>query len=442
MKDIETFTREIQQHIPGIQVTDDPEVLRDSAVDGLMPRLVITPSNAEEMGQAVALLSQYNLTMLTRGGGSRLHMGAIPEPFDVLLETSKLTRLLEHNIPEQTCRAEAGIKLADLQTQLASRGQWLPLDPPEPEEATIGGLLATNASGPKRLRYGTARDLVTHLLVVQASGHLAGNHDHENKYMHDLYKFYVGSLGTLGIIVEAGFTLLPLPACERTLLLTFASSQDIVQTVQAIQDTALTPSAMEIIDSGAANDLSALGGLQLPANGYTLALNFEGPSLAVERALDEARVVARTHGALLGDDLTGTTQEIFWRSLRNHLRGTVTCKAAILISRMDNYLQKLTVISQRYELETAVIAHAGNGILYIELRPADASSRLIQAIIALRQLAQEARGSLVVERCPVDLKRQIDVWGNPGASFRFMQRLKHEFDPKGTFVKGRFVGGL
>ena len=89
-----------------------------------------------------------------------------------------------------------------------------------------------------------------------------------------------------------------------------------------------------------------------------------------------------------------------------------------------------------------MIGHAGNGILHIELRPGDATPRLVEAITELRQQAQEARGSLIVEHCPVDLKHLINVWGRPGANFSVMQRLKEQIDPKGTFVKGRFVGGL
>lgn len=444
MIEIDTFIDTIRQNIPGIQVTNDPETLRNYAVDGLVPRLIVTPGTAEEVARAIALMSEHDLTVLTRGNGSLMHLGSIPEPFDVLLETCKLTRLLEHEAPDLTCQIEAGMTLANLQAQLATKGQWLPLDPPDPLRATIGGLLATNSSGPKRLRYGTARDLVIGLQVVQANGQIAhsGGRVVKNVAGYDLNKLYIGSLGTLGVIVEANFKLQPLPASERTLLLTFASCQDAMRAVIAIQNSLLTPSAMELIDSGAASDMSNLFGLNLPTNGYTLALNFEGNLATIERELDEARLLARTHGALLGDDLEGTEQDKFWDAIRKHLSGSVTCKAAILVSSMADYLHKLEETCQCYELESAVIAHAGNGILYIELRPGDAISRLTEAIAHLRQLAQEARGSLVVERSPVDLKRLVEVWGKPGANFRLMQRLKEEFDPKGTFVKGRFVGGL
>ena len=120
----------------------------------------------------------------------------------------------------------------------------------------------------------------------------------------------------------------------------------------------------------------------------------------------------------------------------------VTCKVAILISHVADYLQKVEQVCRRHDLEAAIVAHAGNGILYIELRPGDATARLIEAIAELRLHTQEARGSLVVERCPVDLKRRINVWGEAGSDFYLMQRLKNQFDPKGTFVRGRFIGGL
>src|SRR5260370_10647305 len=277
MTEIDTFISEIQQNVPGIQVTHDPAALQSYAVDGLLPRLVVSPANAQEIGSALKLANQHGLTTLARGGGSRMHLGAIPEPFDVLIETGKLTRLLEHEAPDLTCQVEAGMTLADLQTQLATKGQWLPLDPPGTAQTTIGGILASNASGPKRLRYGTARDLVIGLQVVQASGDIArsGGRVVKNVAGYDLNKLYVGSLGTLGVIVEANFKLQPIPANERTLLLTFSHSQGIMHTVLTIQSSLLTPSAMELVDHGAANAMSEFFGLNLPANAYTLALNFE-----------------------------------------------------------------------------------------------------------------------------------------------------------------------
>ncbi len=444
MAEIETFLAGVQEHMPSLQITHEPEALRDYTIDGILPRLVVAPDNKERAAQVTALVSQHGLTLLARGGGSRMNLGGIPEQIDVVLETQRMTRLLEHEAPDLTCHVEAGITFADLQAQLASKGQWIALDPPDAGQATLGGILASNASGPKRLRYGTARDLVIGLHVVQASGEIArsGGRVVKNVAGYDLNKLYIGSLGTLGIIVEANLKLQPLPPDERTLLLTFASAQEATQTVIALLGSLLTPSAIELIDAGAASDMSDFFGLNLPTEGYTLAVNFEGTPSAIDRSLDETRLIARKAGALMGDDLAGKEQAQLWQAVREHTRGTVTCKVAILVTQLAAYLETISRVCRVHRLEAAVTGHAGNGILYVELRPGDATPRLVEAIAELRRHAQEARGSLVVERCPVELKRSINVWGEPGSDFYLMQRLKQQFDAQGTFVKGRFVGGL
>lgn len=444
MGDINQLKEALQQHTPLTQVIEGISAMEPYAVDGIFPRLIALPATGEEAARIVGLVSRYEATLLPRGGGSRMNVGGMPERFDVLLQTNRLARLLEHEAPDLTCHVEAGITLADLQAQLAAKGQRLALDPPDAAQATIGGILASNASGPKRLRYGTARDLLIGLRVVQADGEItrSGGRVVKNVAGYDLNKLYVGSYGTLGVIIEANFKLHPLPPVERTLILTYASAIEAMRTVIALLGSPLTPSAIELIDAGAASDMSDYFGVNLPANGYTLAVDFEGSSVAVERQLDDTRLIARKNGALMGDDLTGEPQAHFWEAVREHTQGLVTCKASILVTHITAYLQQVEQVCRRHELEAAIVAHAGNGVLYIELRPGDATPRLIQAISELRLYAQEARGSLVVERCPVDLKRLIDVWGEPEANFYLMQRLKQQFDPKGTFARGRFMGGL
>src|SRR5260370_20316309 len=444
MVEIETFAATIRQYAHIAQLINEPDELRNYDVDGFLPRLVVIRDAVEEVAQIVVLTDQQGLKLLTRGGGSRISLGGIPEQFDILLETTKLTRLLEHEAPDLTCHVEAGITLAALQAQLATKGQWLALDPPDAEQATLGGILASNASGPKRFRYGTARDVVIGLRVVQASGEVArgGGSVVKNVAGYDLNKLYIGSLGTLGIIVEANFKLQPLPVDERTLILTFSNAEDAIHTVIDLLGSLLTPSAIELIDSWAASDMTDFFGLTLPTNGYTLAVNFEGSTTTIDRQVHETRLLARKNDALLGDELVGEAQTQFWNIVREHTQGTVTCKAAVLVSQMANYLKTIEQVCQNHELEAAVVAHAGNGILYIELRPADATHRLVEAMKELLFHAQEALGSMVVERCPSELKRRISVWGEPDQNFYLMQRIKQQFDSKGTFVKGRFVGGL
>ena len=444
MTEIEPYVTSLQQYSTTAQITNDPDALRNFAVDGMLPRLAIIPETVEQVSQAVALANQLDFTLIPRGGGSRMNLGGMPDPFDILLITTKLTRLLEHEAPDLTCHVEAGITLAELQAKLASKGQWLALDPPDAQQATIGGILASNASGPKRLRYGTARDMVIGLRVVQANGEISrsGGNVVKNVAGYDLNKLYIGSLGTLGIIVEANFKLQPFPTKERTLILTFANVEDATATVIALMGSLLTPAAIELIDSNAANDMEDFFGLTLPTDGYSLAVNFEGSAALINRQFDETQLLARNNNALFSDDLEGDNQAKFWDIVREHTQGTITCKATVLLSKMPGYLKAIKQVCAKHELEAAVVAHAGSGILYIELRPVDATLRLVEAIKELRLLAQEARGSMIVERCPSDLKRRISVWGDTDQSFFLMQRIKQQFDSKGTFVKGRYVGGL
>src|SRR6266699_2543286 len=289
MAEIETFATTLRQYSSAVRIVVNSDELRNYALDGLLPRLAVIPETVEQVAQIVALANQQGLTVLSLGGGSRINLGGVPEQFDILLETTQLVRLLEHEAPDLTCHVEAGITLAALQAQLATKGQRLALDPPGAQQATIGGILASNASGPKRLRYGTARDMVIGLHVVQASGEVArsGGRVVKNVAGYDLNKLYIGSLGTLGIIVETNLKLQPLPISERTLLLTYANVNDAMQTVMALLGSLLTPSAIELIDAGAASDMSDFFGLNLPTDGYNLAIDFEGTSVSIDRQLDE-----------------------------------------------------------------------------------------------------------------------------------------------------------
>jgi glycolate oxidase FAD binding subunit len=444
MSAFELFINELQQRIPQASIETVANTLQNYTVDGLSPRAVITPTTVEEAVLTVALANKHHLSLLPHGGGVHMQLGGTPEQFDILLLTNKLDRLLEHEAPDLTCHVEAGITLAALQTQLATKGQRLALDPLDAEGVTIGGLLATNMSGPKRFRYGTARDLVIGLSVIQADGEIArsGGRVVKNVAGYDLNKLYIGSLGTLGIIVEANFKLHPLPPFESTLLLTFVTLQDLMQTVIAVTGSVLQPTALELIDAKAASTMAKMFGLKLPTNGYTLAVNFEGRPSSIERQIDETCLLARQNNALMCDHLDGEEQIHFWHSIREQTQGTLTCKVSLMVSQIATYLDYVTQICRRYDLEAAVIGHVGNGILYIELYPSDAVERLVAAIDELRTHAQAAHGHLVVERCPVDLKRHVSVWGEPGKNFYMMQRLKQQFDPQNTFVRGRFLGGL
>lgn len=449
MNDFDAIAKQILPESLRSTTITQIEQLQAQAIDGVEPRLIISPHNCDDMQSLVQLLNKYPLTILVSGGGTQLNAGGLPEHIDVLLKTTALNQVMEHEAPDLTCQCEAGITLQTLQRQLASKGQHLALDAPNPELSTIGGILATNSSGPKRLRYGTARDLVIGMQVLLANGEIArsGGRVVKNVAGYDLNKLYIGSYGTLGILTSVNFKLHPLPEQERTLLLTAKRLEDLIQTTITLNQSSLAPAAIELISNDVAKDIIGQP-LSTASHRYTLAVNYEGSTIAITRQIDETRKIANRHDTQIKADLTDPEQGTFWSKIRERMHGTLTCKVSILVSQQSMYIHAVERICHEHDLQASIVAHAGNGILFIGLPVAKAAYThqdiyIIQDIVTrLRLAASDMAGFLIIERCPTLLKPYLDIWGDVQGNFYLMQRLKQQFDPQGLFVRGRFLGGL
>lgn len=271
-------------------------------------------------------------------------------------------RLIEHRPEDMTATAEAGLTLADLQRQLAQRGQWLPIDPTRAENLTLGALLATNASGPRRFGYGTIRDYVIGLKVALADGRLisSGGKVVKNVAGYDLAKLFIGSRGSLGVIVEATFKLRPLPEAERFVQVQCQSLDKAGRLIDAVLDSDLAPVVLDLHQSGRAESLTpplpgtpesptrqslgqrAAGSGTQP---YPLALvvGFAGTMHEVEWQLKRAAALG------LGESATLDYQREFWN------KAVAIQKVSVLPSRLIDALR---------ETPPPFVARAGNGIYY------------------------------------------------------------------------------
>jgi glycolate oxidase FAD binding subunit len=377
---------------------------------------------ADEAGQAVA----------PRGGGTQLDLGNPPSRVDVVLATSGLNRVVEYEPADLTVTVEAGLPLADLQKLLAEQGQVLALDPAVEPAATIGGVIATNASGPMRFAYGTARDLVIGTRVANTDGTLtrAGGRVVKNVAGYDLNKLYVGSLGTLGVLVEMSFKLAPIPPASATLVGQFGALNEVRSVVGAVLHSPLAPQAIEVLGPGAA----AAAGLPRAS---LLVLRLGGYQAAVDRQLrDLAAVMVGAGGGRL--EVAESAWDDMARMRRSAAERQVLLKAAAPIVHSSALVDLLE--RELGELNPLVWSHAGNGIAYAACdAPAD-----VRTLVQLRQQvgALGDNASLVVQRCPSELKGEIDVWGDPGTSLALMRTLKAKLDPRNTLNPGRYVGGI
>jgi len=233
------------------EVATRPGVPGD-AVSGMVPALVVTPGSAQDVSAVLRASSQRGWTVVVRGGATKLSWGAPPRRCDIILETSRLDQLVEHEPGDLICVAGAGMTLGSLQSVVAGATgyhQRLMLDPPQGNQATLGGLVATRAAGPIRARYGTMRDLLLGAQFVLSDGTIArtGGKVVKNVAGYDIDKLLVGSLGTLAVLVEVAVRLHPVADSSRTVLLESLSPGQASSFCAALRRAAAVPSLVEML---------------------------------------------------------------------------------------------------------------------------------------------------------------------------------------------------
>src|SRR5450755_4734834 len=222
---------------------------RGDAVAGVRPSFVAAPASLDEASAVMRAAAGLGLAVVPRGGGTRLGWGCAPGRCDLIVETRLMNAVIEHAAGDLVARIQAGVPVRHLSAVLGEAGQRLALDPPATHDGgTIGGLLATGAAGPLRLRYGTPRDLLIGITVVRADGAVtrSGGKVVKNVAGYDLGKLYTGSYGTLGVIAEAAFRLHPLPAATAFVTDDVYGAAAVAQAVSAAAGSDLAPSAVEI----------------------------------------------------------------------------------------------------------------------------------------------------------------------------------------------------
>lgn len=410
-----------------------PATQADSVM-GVQPQYVVEPADENEVAAVLNFANRNKLKVLVRGGGTQLHTGLPPNGGDILLSTTRLNQIVEYAPHDMTVVAQAGLRLTDLQTKLAEANQWLAFDAALAPEATLGGIVATNVSGPRRLRFGGVRDQLIGVRVVLADGTIAkgGGKVVKNVAGYDLPKLFTGSLGTLGVIVATTFRLYPKRTASRTLLLSASSPQQLGELAVKIIGSTLEATAIDI--------LSPRG----DSNNATLAVRFETEPEAIA---DQGKMLLQLAASLDTDirSLEDDDEATFWQESADSLHLPLAAEDGLLLKAslpptdVGPWLEQLQQFVQQQQLQAVWNAHAGHGL--IEIRLSGATTALVSAVERLRRMATEKHGTLVVTQAAPTLARQIDVWG-PIPALAIMRQLKTRFDPNTTLNPGRFVGGL
>ena len=381
-------------------------------VDRVVPALVARPTSTQQVSEVLRAAAAHDLTVVPRGRGTKLSWGLPPTSADVVLDVSGMDQVLDHQAGDLIVETQAGTRLSELQAVVGKEGQRLVLDETVPG-ASVGGTLATNASGPQRVLVGTARDLLIGVTVVRADGVVAkaGGRVVKNVAGYDLGKLVIGSFGTLAVVTEALFRLHPLPSVQRWVSLEVPDAATAHEVAQSVVHAQVVPGAVEV---------------DWPAEGPgTVTVQLGGKGEGVEGRVATLRGLLGERSTVREDAPAGWTSYPWGE-------GDTALKLTTVLSGLRDVLETAR------DAGAVVRGSAGSGVLYAAVPSPD---RAVAAVDRLRATCTRHQGSLVVVDAPPEVKQAVDVWG-PVAALELMRRVKDQFDPEHRLAPGRFVGGI
>lgn len=383
-----------------------PDVpLAQYLVDGREPGVVVQLAKREEISNLIEWSHNHGLAIIPWGGGTAMSIGNVPTRYDIALDLSHTNRLIEYSPEDMTVTAEAGMTLGELQRRLAKHGQFLPIE--APDEATIGGIIASNRYGPSRLAWGMVRDWLIGVRFVRGDGKLihGGGKVVKNVAGYDMCKLLVGSYGTLGVIIEATFKVSPVPEARCTCV-------DSLPHLAHLNTSPLRPQFVELVNSAAGKSV----GLDVAAND-SLLIGFSGTREEVDWQVSELKA-ARIEFSPSAMNSFGAKADVLLRIVGQ-------------FSEMGKLHQQIVDV---FGDDLMLTAHANLCVFRCAL---SMSKELPKNIQRIRDKYQ-----IVIERGPLELKKAINVWGKPGTSISLAKKIKEELDPHAILNPGRFVGGI
>jgi glycolate oxidase FAD binding subunit len=395
------------------------------------------PSTLAEATEALRRADRDGERILFVGGGTEISLGAPPTGAEVVLATEQLERVVEHAPLDQIVTVEAGVRLARLQDLLARDGQMLALDAPWATQATLGGLVATNAFGPRRTRYGSIRDLIIGVSIVRADGTEArgGGKVVKNVAGFDLPKLMVGSLGTLGLIATVTFRLHPRPETERTVLFPDLDADAVRRVVLVLREAQLEPGAVAALVHEGGDDL----GVRFDGR-FELGVRFEGFEAGVRQQAMKLLELATRQG-WRAESLGAEIARAFWARHDDARESSAGFRAKLAAQPMDlERVANAAIGSLLTALEVPrCVCYPVLGLAFVagEVR---VPGQVAAAVTAAREAIPE--GSVVLHAAPPEVRAAVDVWGRPPAALPLMKAVKQRLDPARRLAPGRFVGGL
>jgi glycolate oxidase FAD binding subunit len=400
----------------------------------------VTPKSVADLAALLRQCDSDRQHLVVEGGNTLRGMGLPPSKADAVVVTTGLRRMLAHEFADLTASAQAGMTLGALGDALGAHGQFVPLDAPRKRSATIGGTLASGWLGPRRHRYGRARDYVIGSQIVLADGTIAkaGGMVVKNVTGYDMSKLYVGSFGTLGVLTQANFKTLPLHFTSRAFLarLPIATRS---RAITQLQTLAAAPAAAFWVE-GFHKEVDGDDG----DDGRVVVL-LEGSPALLERATRDLRSALGRAGVPETQVLDAGARECFERTVDAYIatigERSVTYRIAALPETAEACALEMRELMHRFEFACDVLVDVMNGDVIV--RASDRDARAFGTKIETFDDAlhdAQPRAHTIAGDSP--MRGNLNAWGVPPPAIEKMRAIKAHFDPNGTLNPGRFVGGI
>lgn len=398
-----------------------------------------SPATATELADLVAEnFHRDRRPLIPAGGGTALHFGGPMREGSTFVRLTELNRVLDYPARDMTITVEAGMRVDDLQRRLASERQTLPVDIAQSRQATIGGALATNTSGPRRHGHGTLRDYVIGISGVDGQGRQfsAGGRVVKNVAGYDLCKLLVGSLGTLAVITQVTLKLRPLPETRGCLWGAYADPRDLEAAMAGLNLSETRPVILDVLNPRAISRIQGNSGLQVPGELWGLCVGFEGSpretNWQLETVAAELRACSTGEFHIVADDAE--------RRFSSLTEFSIPSGDALTVMATLPPSHTIEFITLANELGLSMQAHAGNGIVMGHLEDGCSDATSAKKIVnPLREFACRHAGALTILKCDDAWKVELNVFGPATPAWTIMRGLKQSLDPAGVLNPGRML---
>lgn len=417
-----------------------------------LPDLVLSPSSIEEIQEIVKVCSANGVPIVSRGSGTNLAAGTAPTSGGVVLLFNRMNQILELDEENLTITVQPGVITREINEVVESKGFLYPPDPSSMKISTIGGNVAENSGGLRGLKYGVTRDYVKGLKVVLPSGELltTGGKLTKDVAGYDLTSLYVGSEGTLGVIVEITLGLIPAPKTKQTLLVFYDKLEMAAETVSAIIAAKIVPATLEFMDKGTIETVEDYMKIGLPTDCEAMLLiEQDGEPAVVTEDMKRIHQICQEKGATstqmaqsaVEAEQLSTARRVALSALARKRPTTILEDATVPRSEIANMVRAIQEIAKKYDLLICTFGHAGDGNLHptilTDVRNEDEMTRVEMAFAEIFNQAIQLGGTITGEHGVGEMKAPYLEWKIGTAGIELMKALKLAIDPLNIMNPGK-----